>query len=448
MAPHCVVDPVECGFVIKSVRRYKRAAPPPSPVAVAFAAPSDGTSDASSTNVVRTENVMTITAAVLGSLLLVLALVLFSVCVKRKRAARRISQLQEFMPTFMDEKSTEEYFKKQATAVSSASTLVAPPTNVHHRTRSAPVAFAKGVRSSRDDRSENQTIHGEQLQQISLTESDYAESENKVVLKRSLSRGSRNGTLTITVPATRLHRSVSLNNHGTSGYISRSPPIDEEGIQDPSDADALPTPTKIRFAEGENSARPSLSREHNNPNRFSAGVGRRSHRRSSSVMEFDPSQFTNTSVMFDSRRLPARTGAESSDESDDDDTVSTASSDGFDHLPAHQKYQKFEAHNPYVGGGDKQELEDGNNELEDVTAQGTFLRLQGQERAVYIAPPMPARTRAAEGIAFRRNEPMAPSRITPSRMHREQGTSPETDNVGLEASRSINSISRSQTALL
>ncbi|KAF8990178.1 hypothetical protein BGZ52_000326, partial [Haplosporangium bisporale] len=75
-----------------------------------------------------TEHVLVIIAAVLGSILLVLSLILFYICMKRRRASRRIGQLQEFLPTFMDQEKTESYFK-HATSTSSASSSPTTPSN-------------------------------------------------------------------------------------------------------------------------------------------------------------------------------------------------------------------------------------------------------------------------------------------------------------------------------
>lgn len=321
-----------------------------------------------------TEHVLVIIAAVLGSILLILSLILFYICMKRRRASRRIGQLQEFLPTFMDQEKTESYFK-QATSTSSASSAPTTPSNVHHRTRSAPIAFAKGGKGitqlsrSRDRDGSN----GGNFQQIPLVpeETSFVDSDEEAAMKKSLSMPmvgpTRTRATTVSVPpsatVSSLHRSVSLNHRSSTDHSSRTPPTDNDFIQDPHDDDALPT--GLRFAEGEmlpvsnsssnasisrsggyasSSNRYSVSMEFNNlpggPSRFSST----SHLTHS--MDFDPTRFSTTSVMFDAKRLSILSdGVEEGEgqrHEEDDDAMS--SGDDFDHLPAHQKPQNFESH--------------------------------------------------------------------------------------------------------
>ncbi|KAG0324776.1 hypothetical protein BGZ99_001445 [Dissophora globulifera] len=426
MTPHCVVDPMECIYGIRSVRWERRTLPPPLPPPL-VSAPSNGMSGASTSTIVSSEKILIISVAVLSTLLLLTALTLFFVCMKRRSANRRINQIQDFSSTFIDEKAIDISLKKQAIAISSASTLVPPPSNVHHRTRSAPVAFAQGSFKDRG-RSDNDS-------QLHLTEDTYAESEDEIVLKRSLSSDSKYRVSTVS-PQTSLCRGVSLNNHGTSGYISRSAPIDEEeGGQDHPDSDALPTPANIRYTDAEVFSRLSFSQEHSSASRFTPGTGYPAHRRSiSSPMEFDPSQFPITANLFDFKRRQTGNGdgADSSDESDDD-TASTLSSDGFNHLPAHQMHQNFEAHDPYSGCGDGTSMDENSiRDLRLVGGRGAPRHLQSQHGVTYTAPTMPAPTRLVEGIAFRRNAPLLPSRIMLPRMHGKQSASSADDIVDLD----------------
>ncbi|KAF9361799.1 hypothetical protein BGX26_011794 [Mortierella sp. AD094] len=415
----------------RSVNRYKRAIPPQPPATAAIAAPTDGASDPHIEPMMPTEKVLIVSAAVLASLLLVVALILFYVCMKRRNASRRIGQLQEFLPSFADEKMTEEYFKKQNTTISSASTLVPPPTSVHHRTRSAPIAFTKGYYKGRSNSdSKNDDGPEEEFQQISLAGS-YVESEDEIALKKSLSTGPRVRSLTVTIPSPTLHRSVSLNSHGTSGYISRSPPIEEESTQDVSDTDPLPTAANLRFAEESCLTRSTNSRDHSNSSRFSAGLNYPSYRRSSSsVIEFDLSQLKTASNMSDTKRHPTRFNAESSDESDDDDTISTASSDSFGHLPDHQKHHNFETHNPYVGSRDKQESEGAKDTQGTVAGPPPSQYIQ--RHVTYTSPPMLLPIRKVEGIAFKETAQPLPSRIMAPRTHGQQEMSRTTDDVEIQ----------------
>ncbi|KAG0212132.1 hypothetical protein BGX33_003861 [Mortierella sp. NVP41] len=283
--------------------------------------PSSATTDTNSNTNTNAKNTsLILTSAILGSLLLVVALLLFYVCMKRRQASRRrIGQLQDnsHLPPYMDEEKSEKYFKHhhphhQIDTTSSASTLVSPPSNAHHRTRSAPIAFAfaKGGRRH-SDTTNNATItsatiaatttatfigQGQgrigrdpmmgQFQQISLV-SEETEEDDVSLKRRSFSTSrdggdsyggyaglggsfgggghgsTRNRAKTVAVPipvVSTLHRSVSLSNHGhahehSPGYYydsRRAPHVDdEEPPHDPHDADALPTAAHLRFAEGE-----------------------------------------------------------------------------------------------------------------------------------------------------------------------------------------------------
>lgn len=319
-----------------------------------------------------TEHVLVIIAAVLGSILLILSLLLFYICMKRRRASRRIGQLQEFLPTFMDQEKTESYFK-HVTSTSSASSSPTTPSNVHHRTRSAPIAFAKGGKgiTHLNRNRDRDGSDGGNFQQIPLVpeETSFVDSDEEAAMKKSLSMPTvgptRTRATTVSVPpsatVSSLHRSVSLNHRSSTDHPSRSPPTDNEFIQ-PHDDDALPT--GLRFAEGEmlpvsnsnsntsisrsggytsSSNRYSVSMEFNNlpgPSRFSST----SHLTHS--MDFDPTRFSTTSVMFDAKRLSILSDGEEEGAGErgheDDDAMS--SGDDFDHLPAHQKPQNFESH--------------------------------------------------------------------------------------------------------
>ncbi|KAF9990531.1 hypothetical protein BGZ75_001404 [Mortierella antarctica] len=367
----CGHERMDCPHVVRSITVRRRALPDP-PITVKFVGTSDATSTPplSTSSSGNTEKILIISAATCGSLLLVIALILFYICMKRRNAYRRkIGQLQEFAPAFLDDEKTDKYYQpSDLEKISPVATRgPAPPCNVHHRTRSAPVAFAKSVRKNSKSSISKDRHHPDRepsgpFQQISLVAEDdgFVESEDELALQRSLSTAVfRNRASTISVPnsvLSTLHRSVSLNSHTNTGYISRSPPIDEEHAQDPQDADALPTPTNLRFEEGEHISGASKTRDLAQPNRFSASMAYHTHRGSfSSAMEFDPSRFSTSSVMFDSKQLFPRSGRADSDDEDSDDASSSSSADGFDHLPPHQKPQSFETHHLYTGSGDKQD---------------------------------------------------------------------------------------------
>ncbi|KAG0003398.1 hypothetical protein BGZ80_004038 [Entomortierella chlamydospora] len=405
----------------RSVNRYRRDIPPQSLATAPIASPTD---DPHIKSMMHTEKVMIITAAALALLLLVVALILFYVCMKRRHASRRIGQLQEFLPSPADEKMTEGYFKKQNTTISSASTLVHAPNNAHHRTRSDPITFAKGYYKGRiNSNSKNDDGPEEEFQQISLA-NGFVESDDEIALKKSLSAGPRVRSLTVTIPSPTLHRSVSLNSHGTSGYISRSAPIEEESTQDVSDADPLPTAANFRLAKAN-------FRDYSNSSRFSAGLNYPSFRRSSSsVIEFDVSQLKTASNMSDTKKHTTRLNTESSDESDDDDTISTASSDSFGHLPAHQKHHNFETHNPYICSGDNLASE----EAKDTPgpAASPLSSQYIQHHATYTSPAMLPPIRKVEGIVFKETAQLLPSRIVASRTQGQQEMDCTTDDVEIQ----------------
>ncbi|KAG0203486.1 hypothetical protein BGX28_004239 [Mortierella sp. GBA30] len=371
MTPLCAVEPMDCIYAVKTVAPSRRDLPAP-PVAVSFEATEDGSPDPSLSNAPsQSEKILIISAAAFGSLLLIIGLILFFVCMKRRNASRKIGQLQDLSPTFLDHEKTK-YFEPSSKLEKLSSSIPGPtpPYNVHHRTRSAPVAFAESARRESKGSTSKDRYHPDRapsgpFQQISLTgeEDSYVESEDELALKRSLSKpGFRNRASTITIPhaaLSTLHRSVSLNSHANTGYISRSAPIEEEIAQDPQDADALPTPTNTRFAESESPPSASKTRDHANPSRLSAGMGYQLHRGSfSSAMEFDPTCFSASSAVYESKRPFTRAGPPLSEDEDSDDASSSSSADGFDHLPAHQKPQSFETHHLYNGHGDKQDIED------------------------------------------------------------------------------------------
>ncbi|KAF8949216.1 hypothetical protein BGZ47_008995 [Haplosporangium gracile] len=272
------------------------------PAPTSFSPPPPAAATSTATTAMATKNTtLILTSAILGSLLLLVALLLFYVCMKRRRHAascrrRRghVGQLQDGMPTspsFLDadnekggggkKSSSEKYYYKhqhqyhqypvqhQIDTKSSASTLVAHSSNAHHRTRSAPIAFAfaKGSLRRHSDtstKSNNSTAmaattvspttvvggygqmgrigrdaFGGQFQQISLVAEEPEEDDN-VSPRRSLSTGdghggygdgygfsgygvsssnssSRNRCKTVAVPTlvvSTLHRSVSLSTHG------------------------------------------------------------------------------------------------------------------------------------------------------------------------------------------------------------------------------------------
>ncbi|KAF9955062.1 hypothetical protein BGZ65_003625, partial [Modicella reniformis] len=355
MAPSCVVDPMDCIFEKRSSapQIYKRA--PPS-------GGEGSTKGSSNTTAI-------IAGATAGSLMLVLLLALFYYCLRKRRASKRIGQLQKFLPTFMDQEKTEKYFQKHG----SSTTLVAEPpakeqlalpSSAHHRTRSVPVAFVKGVTDHRNRHVERDGSMG-QFQQISLN--SESEKEDHDVKRTPSGRRARSATVTASaLVKSSLHRSVSLNKHNNEGTTnSRSDPLEED------------TEQSDKFAEGESLVA---------PNRFSVlldfNQGQTNNRFSAmSTVEtdpnFDPSRFSTASVMFDAKRTS------------EDSSRNSSEVDLRTNLPPHQQQHSFHSHHnsplihsrevgvevtmqttnqPAFFGGDKQELEDDDDD-EEISPQ-------------------------------------------------------------------------------
>ncbi|KAF9341976.1 hypothetical protein BGZ91_006225 [Linnemannia elongata] len=339
------LDPMDLIYDNKRSSLFKRApeeppkSPPPPPGG-------DGSKSA---------NPAVIIGATVGALALIFVLSLFYCCMRKRRASRRIGQLQHFLPTFMDQEKTEKYFQQH----NSSSTLVVPGTNptstsgskdptqltnAHPRVRSAPIAFAKGVTDHRNRQLERDGSLG-QFQQISLASEDV-----------------------VTPP----HVHDQKDEHSSRPINSRSNLEDEEEDEEAANVD--------RFAEGESLIAPNrfsalleLSpadlNNLNNANRFSA-----TSYNGGLDPVFDPTRFSTASVMFDAKRISNLSTASS------EDSVSESSSDEFNsHLPPHQKHHSFHSHHnsptmrsreiatdvpgPIVPNhpaylGDKQELDD------------------------------------------------------------------------------------------
>ncbi|KAG0292681.1 Homocysteine S-methyltransferase 1 [Linnemannia gamsii] len=283
MAPSCEVDPI--GGMLKTHSPvspiYKRAPPP-----------SKGSSD----------KIIIIVLVAVGSLLFILSLALFYYCVRKRRASRRIGRLQRFLPTFMDQENNGLYFQKQG----SSTTLVgadviskelSPPSNVHHKTRSAPIAITKDVAWLLEH-----DMSSGQFRDIPLVSKETVVETEKSVPRRSLfGRFARTRAPTVATPAltkSSLPRNISPNKHSSqSSTNSRSDPLVEE------DANHL-----VKFAAGESFVEPNLfsifsdfsytnGSNIDNNNRFSdksiIGVD----------PDFDPARFSNASVMFDATRI-------------------------------------------------------------------------------------------------------------------------------------------------
>ncbi|KAF8951715.1 hypothetical protein BGZ46_003845 [Entomortierella lignicola] len=326
MSPHfCAVEPMQCIYEERAVHTFHKRAPP-----------SDGTTGANP----PVSKAVVVACAVAGSLVLILAMSLVYCCIRKRRASRRIGQLQRFLPTFMDQEKTEKYFQKQGSTTTlvgtaAASSLkdkekeLATPSNVHPRSRSASIAFTKGITDHKSRQLERDGSLG-QFQQISLISEETVLEKEESEPKRSMSGKSR--TTTVASPAvvkSSLHRSVSLNKHSSQGITnSRSGPIED-------DTDHLDQPD--RFAEGESLVAPNrfstlLDFSNENLNRFSA----------QSIIDidpnFDPTRFSTASVMFDAKRL-------SNVSVSSEDSVSTSSSDEFrKNLPPHQQQPSFHSH--------------------------------------------------------------------------------------------------------
>ncbi|KAF9142125.1 hypothetical protein BGX30_003311 [Mortierella sp. GBA39] len=389
------LDPMDLIYGNKRSSLFKRAPEEP-PTTPPYG--SDGSKSA---------NPAVIIGATVGALALIFVLSLFYCCMRKRRASRRIGQLQHFLPTFMDQEKTEKYFQQH----NSSSTLVVPGTNptstsgskdpaqltnAHPRVRSAPIAFAKGVTDHRNRQLERDGSLG-QFQQISLASEDAVtpphvhDQKDEVIPRSSLSRSGgsiRARASTVTAPppvVSSLHRSISLNKHSSRPINSRSNLEDEEEDEEAANAD--------RFAEGESLIAPNrfstlleLSpadlNNINSANRFSA-----TSYNGGLDPVFDPTQFSTASVMFDAKRMSNLSTASS------EDSVSTTSSDEFnDHLPPHQKHHSFHSHHasptmrsrevsvvpgPIVPNhpaylGDKQELD----EDEDIPTPSVFQQNQ------------------------------------------------------------------------
>ncbi|KAG0263836.1 hypothetical protein BG011_007922 [Mortierella polycephala] len=326
MAPsYFVLDPMDCILERTSAPHSLQKRAPPS----------GGEGTVPPTDSDSSDKVIVIIAATVGSLLLIFSLGLFYCCMRRRRANHRIGQLQQFLPTFMDKEKTEKYFQNQ----NSSSTLVVPaspkspsqPANAHHRTRSVPVAFAKGVKDHRNRQLERDGSLG-QFQQISLGSDDNVNEKEELTPKRSI-LGARARATTVSAPApvvSSLHRSVSLNKNNISNSINnRTGTMEEEEPE-----------TSSKFADGENLVAPNrfsalldFSQDNKIINRFSAmsvsGVD----------PNFDPTRFSTASVMFDAKRISNLSTATA------DDTISISSSDDFNNsLPPHQKHHSFHSH--------------------------------------------------------------------------------------------------------
>ncbi|KAF9432694.1 hypothetical protein BGZ76_010445 [Entomortierella beljakovae] len=322
----CRRDPMECLFEAQSSQQhsiFKRAPP------------ADGTTPAPGES---TNKTVVIAAATAGTIVLLLTISIFYCCMRKRRASRRIGQLQRFLPTFMDQEKTEKYFQKRSSSslITPASPVnekgLTPPSNAHHRTRSAPIAFTKGVTDHRNRQLERDGSMG-QFQQISLISEETIVEKDESDPKRSLSgKSARTRATTVASPAvvkSSLHRSVSLNKHSNHEAInSRSSPVEEELPETPGLQD--------KFAEGE-----SLMA----PNRFSAYLdfSNENNRFSAQSMvdfdpSFDPSRFSSASVMFDAKRLSNVSTASSESDS------STSSDEFRKSLPPHQQQPSFHSH--------------------------------------------------------------------------------------------------------
>ncbi|KAI1307044.1 hypothetical protein EDD11_004589 [Mortierella claussenii] len=338
---------------------------------------------------------------------------------RKRRASRRIGQLQRFLPTFMDQEKTEKYFQKQG----SSTTLVgadapgkdvSPPSNVHHRTRSAPIVFTKGVTDHRSRQLERDESLG-QFQQISLVSEETVLEKEDSEPRRSLSgRSARVRAATVATPApapvrSSLHRSVSLNKNGHQGPISsRADPMEAEGediahLGKFAEGESLVAPN--RFSTLLNFGPPTTEYD-NNSNRFSAisivGVD----------PDFDPTRFSSASIMFDAKRISNMSTMSS------DDTSSTTSTEEFrNNLPPHQQQPSFHSHynSPIDRSheatnmayfGDKQELD------EDEDIQQGYASLQQHSRQDFY-PPLPQNSAMPVHLPMQMPMPMPVPSPTP-----------------------------------
>ncbi|KAF9140145.1 Homocysteine S-methyltransferase 1 [Mortierella sp. GBA39] len=306
MAPSCEFDPIGCMLKTRSPDSllHKRAPPP-----------SKDSSD----------KVIVIVTVTVSSLLFVLSLAVFYYCVRKRRASQGIGRLQRFLPTFMDRERTDLYFQTQG----SYTTLVgddAPskelllPSNVHHKTWSASMALTKDLPWLH----EHDTFLG-QFQDVPLASKETVVETEKSKPRRFLfGRSARTPAATVTNPAiikSSLHRSVGLSTHSNqSPTNSRYDPMEEEDVSHMG-----------MFAEGESLVAPNrypTFSDFSNPdsnNRFS----------DTSIVgmdpDFDPTRFSNASLMFDASGIP-NISASSSDQS-----LSTTTTDEFrsNLLPSH-----------------------------------------------------------------------------------------------------------------
>ncbi|KAG0071813.1 Homocysteine S-methyltransferase 1 [Linnemannia elongata] len=306
MAPSCEVDPIGCMRKTRSPGSllHKRAPPP-----------SEGSSD----------KVIIIVMASVGSLLLILSLALFYYCVRKRRASRRIGRLQRFLPTFMDQEKTSLYFEKQGSSTTlvgadTPSKELSLPSNVHHKTLSAPIAFTKSTTWLEHD------MFLGQFQNVPLVCNETVMETEKSEPRRSLiGRFTHNRAPMVTTPAltkSSLYRSVSLNKHSSQSLAnSRSDPMDDK------DTNHLG-----RFAEGESLVAPNRSpvfSDFDNPN---GNNGAYNNRFSDTTIvgvdpDFDPARFSNASVMFDAARISTISS---------DQPLSTFSTDELrNNLPSH-----------------------------------------------------------------------------------------------------------------
>ncbi|KAF9356983.1 Homocysteine S-methyltransferase 1 [Mortierella sp. AD094] len=244
MAPSpCVVDPMGCTFKKHSPASflYKRAPPL-----------SEGLSD----------KVVIIIAATVGSLLLTLSLAFFYCCVRKRRASRRISLLQRFLPTSIDRGKTEPYFQKQGSSTTlvgagAPSKELSPPSSVNYGTRSAPIAFTKNVAWLL----ERDGSLG-QFQEISLvSEETVVEIEESEPRRSFFGRFARARAATAATPTlikSSLYQGVSLNKHSNQDPINSC----SYAMEEEKDADH-----QSKFAEGESLVHENINCSSSNRNK-------------------------------------------------------------------------------------------------------------------------------------------------------------------------------------
>ncbi|KAF9977204.1 hypothetical protein BGZ73_006677 [Actinomortierella ambigua] len=297
-----------------------------------------------------------IAASIGGTLLLVIALAIFSICLKKRRASRRIHQLQGFLPTFLDKDRTERYFREKplsrnsslrrhvssakgqtaaaATATTAAvdnntsqvtlhenashSTLVTPPSqavvsNLHNRAKAAPLARQHSLEKQGSG----------VFQQVLLDPSEPSSEENQQQQQQPPAEAGGGGILGA------IRRSISIRTankdsvkqqqqqkqQGPSTPTEGSPSvlIGERGLQQLPQRGSSGELT--RFPEGEDhrlsiSGRgvPSSSSVEYQMSRFSStssqgGLGELGNSSSNDMLLLDPNRFSTMSVMFDARQL-------------------------------------------------------------------------------------------------------------------------------------------------